>query len=116
MQLNKKLLSERDICTKYITPAIEKAGWDQYKQLPKSRWLSPGLSPEQPNISLPELLMHAKGPLAGSSATIGHFKFYRRLGHLVTATPVATVFYTKSQKFDDVWVTNNGARHLGKSP
>lgn len=25
--LNKKSLTERDICTKYITPAIEKAGW-----------------------------------------------------------------------------------------
>lgn len=24
----KKLLSERDICTKYITPALKKAGWD----------------------------------------------------------------------------------------
>ncbi len=26
--LNKKLLSERDICTKFITPALEQAGWD----------------------------------------------------------------------------------------
>lgn len=26
--MNKKELSERDICTKYITPALEKAGWD----------------------------------------------------------------------------------------
>lgn len=28
----KKQLSERDICTKYITPAIEKAGWDKLTQ------------------------------------------------------------------------------------
>ncbi|WP_255637274.1 hypothetical protein [Dyadobacter sp. NIV53] len=28
--MNKKLLSERDICTKFISPAIETAGW--YKQ------------------------------------------------------------------------------------
>jgi type I restriction enzyme, R subunit len=27
--LNKKNLSEEDICTKFITPAIEKAGWDK---------------------------------------------------------------------------------------
>ena len=26
--MDKKSLSERDICTKYITPSIEKAGWD----------------------------------------------------------------------------------------
>lgn len=31
--MNKKDLSERDICTKCITPAIEKAGWDIEKQI-----------------------------------------------------------------------------------
>lgn len=31
--INKKSLSERDICTKYITPAIERAGWDRTTQL-----------------------------------------------------------------------------------
>ena len=30
---NKKALSERDICTKFITPAIEAAGWDQITQM-----------------------------------------------------------------------------------
>ncbi|HUH36568.1 MAG TPA: DEAD/DEAH box helicase family protein, partial [Spongiibacteraceae bacterium] len=30
---NKKDLSERDICTKFITPALEKAGWDMQKQV-----------------------------------------------------------------------------------
>lgn len=28
----KSQLSERDICTKFITPAIEQAGWDKHKQ------------------------------------------------------------------------------------
>ena len=27
--MNKKDLSERDICTKFITPAIIKSGWDK---------------------------------------------------------------------------------------
>ncbi|PIQ48699.1 MAG: restriction endonuclease [Cytophagales bacterium CG12_big_fil_rev_8_21_14_0_65_40_12] len=31
--MNKKDLSERDICTKFITPAIEKSGWDKLTQL-----------------------------------------------------------------------------------
>tara|TARA_R110001592_G_scaffold262565_1_gene527629 strand:+ start:2219 stop:3007 length:789 start_codon:yes stop_codon:yes gene_type:complete len=31
--MNKKTLSERDICTKFITPAIEKSGWDKLTQL-----------------------------------------------------------------------------------
>ena len=30
---NKKNLSERDICTKYINPSLEKAGWDLRKQI-----------------------------------------------------------------------------------
>jgi type I restriction enzyme, R subunit len=30
--LNKKQLSERDICTKYITPALEAAGWNKHTQ------------------------------------------------------------------------------------
>ena len=30
--IDKKSLSERDICTKYITPAIEQAGWDRQTQ------------------------------------------------------------------------------------
>src|ERR1035437_5769691 len=31
--IDKKSLSERDICTKYITPAIEKSGWNRNTQL-----------------------------------------------------------------------------------
>lgn len=31
--MDKKTLSERDICTKFITPAIEKSGWDKVTQL-----------------------------------------------------------------------------------
>ncbi len=31
--IDKKSLSERDICTKYITPAVEKSGWNRLTQL-----------------------------------------------------------------------------------
>src|SRR5829696_1577802 len=31
--MDKKLLSERDICTKFITPAIRQAGWDEMSQI-----------------------------------------------------------------------------------
>lgn len=31
--MDKKTLSERDICTKFITPAIEKAGWNKHTQM-----------------------------------------------------------------------------------
>ena len=31
--MNKKDLSERDICTKFITPAVQQAGWDAMSQI-----------------------------------------------------------------------------------
>ena len=31
--MDKKSLSERDICTKFITPAIVEAGWDRNTQI-----------------------------------------------------------------------------------
>ncbi len=31
--MNKKLLSERDICTRFITPTVRKVGWDELTQL-----------------------------------------------------------------------------------
>ena len=31
--VDKKSLSERDICSKYITPAVTKAGWDLLTQI-----------------------------------------------------------------------------------
>ena len=31
--MDKKSLSERDICTKFITPALEKAGWGIVTQI-----------------------------------------------------------------------------------
>jgi type I restriction enzyme R subunit len=31
--MNKKSLSERDICTKFISPAVQRAGWDMQSQV-----------------------------------------------------------------------------------
>jgi type I restriction enzyme R subunit len=33
IRMNKKDLSERDICTKFITPAVRQAGWDEMAQM-----------------------------------------------------------------------------------
>jgi type I restriction enzyme R subunit len=40
--VDKKVLSERDICTKFITPAIEKAGWDLFLQVREELSLTAG--------------------------------------------------------------------------
>ncbi len=31
--MNKKNLTERDICTKFLTPAVKDAGWDVVSQI-----------------------------------------------------------------------------------
>jgi len=41
-EINKKELSESDICDIYITPAIKKAGWDAIKQIRREVTLTPG--------------------------------------------------------------------------
>jgi type I restriction enzyme R subunit len=40
--MDKKQLSERDICTKYITPAIKKAGWDIQTQVLEEFYFTKG--------------------------------------------------------------------------
>ena len=42
MELDKKKLSERDICTKFITPALEAAGWDPQTQFLEELSLTDG--------------------------------------------------------------------------
>jgi type I restriction enzyme R subunit len=40
--MNKKKLTERDICTKFITPALERAGWDLFTQVREEFHLTKG--------------------------------------------------------------------------
>jgi type I restriction enzyme R subunit len=40
--MNKKDLTERDICTKFITPAVEKAGWDVQSQIREQVYFTKG--------------------------------------------------------------------------
>jgi type I restriction enzyme R subunit len=40
--MNKKDLSERDICTKYITPAVQKSGWNLTTQVREEFSLTKG--------------------------------------------------------------------------
>jgi type I restriction enzyme R subunit len=41
-QADKQKLSESDICDLFITPAIQQAGWDQFKQVRREVTLTPG--------------------------------------------------------------------------
>ena len=40
--MNKKDLTERDICTKFITPALRRAGWDEMLQIREEVTITPG--------------------------------------------------------------------------
>jgi type I restriction enzyme, R subunit len=40
--MNKKTLSERDICSKYISPALQAAGWDTLRQVREEVQLTRG--------------------------------------------------------------------------
>ncbi len=40
--MNKKALSERDVCTKFITPAIVQAGWDVHNQVREEVFFTDG--------------------------------------------------------------------------
>jgi type I restriction enzyme R subunit len=40
--MNKKSLSERDICTKFITPALQQAGWDIKRQIREEVYFTDG--------------------------------------------------------------------------
>jgi type I restriction enzyme R subunit len=41
-ELDKKLLSERDICTKFITPALQNAGWELLSQIREQVYFTKG--------------------------------------------------------------------------
>ena len=41
-RMNKKNLSERDICTKFITPAVKDAGWDVLSQIREQVYFTKG--------------------------------------------------------------------------
>jgi type I restriction enzyme, R subunit len=40
--VDKRLLSERDICSKFITPALQGAGWDLLTQISEEKTLTDG--------------------------------------------------------------------------
>src|SRR6185295_16642685 len=40
--IDKKSLSERDICTKFITPAVKQAGWDVLSQIREEVYFTKG--------------------------------------------------------------------------
>ncbi|GIU70427.1 MAG: DEAD/DEAH box helicase [Candidatus Woesearchaeota archaeon] len=64
--MNKKELSERDICTKYITPAIKKAGWDIKEQIK-----------EEYSYTLGKIYVRGKLAQRGKQRRVDYLLFYK---------------------------------------
>jgi hypothetical protein len=72
--MNKRLLSERDICTKFITPALQKAGWDELlSKFPRTQ-LHQGPPPAQPAYARKAAIhsrKHGEGHQLGNGIACG---------------------------------------------
>lgn len=64
---NKKMLSERDICSKYITPALQNAGWDLHKQIR-----------EEYGFTYGRIVVRGKKPVRGERKRIDYLLSYKQ--------------------------------------
>ncbi len=64
---NKKSLSERDICSKYITPALQSAGWDLQKQIR-----------EEYSFTYGRIIVRGKKPVRGERKRIDYLLSYKQ--------------------------------------
>jgi type I site-specific restriction endonuclease len=72
--MDQKQLSERDICTKYITPALERSGWDILTQIREEFSLTDGRI-----LVRGKLHARAKSKRAGTGKTFTAFQIIWRL-------------------------------------
>lgn len=64
--MNKKSLSERDICTKFITPAIKRAGWDMLSQIR-----------EEVSFTKGRIIVHGKMVARGKAKRADYILYYK---------------------------------------
>lgn len=65
--MDKKQLSERDICSKYITPALQNAGWDLQKQIR-----------EEYGFTYGRIVVRGKKPVRGERKRIDYLLSYKQ--------------------------------------
>ena len=64
--MNKKKLSERDICTKFITPALENAGWDIQLQVR-----------EEVSLTMGRIIVRGKMHTRGKNKRADYILYYK---------------------------------------
>ena len=72
--MNKKDLTERDICTKFITPAVERAGWDVVTQIREEVFFTNG-----------RIIVH------GNLVTLGKRKYADYILYYKPSIPIAII-------------------------
>ena len=64
--IDKKSLTERDICTKFINPALESAGWDLMRQIREQYYFTDG-----------QVLVKGKTVKRGDRKFVDYLLFYK---------------------------------------
>jgi len=80
--MDKKTLSERDICTKFITPAVEKSGWNKHTQLLEE-------------VSFTDGKIYVRGKLTarGTQKRADYILYYKPTRTIATSTrPITAAF------------------------
>jgi type I restriction enzyme, R subunit len=109
--IDKKLLSERDICTKFITPALDRAGWDLLTQereevtFTKGRVIVKGRLRSRGEVRRADYLLYFKPhiPLAVIEAKDNH--------HTVSAGMWQALAYAEALDIPFVFSSNGDAFH-----
>lgn len=72
--MNKKSLSERDICTKFITPSLVAAGWDLDTQIREEVGFTDG-----------RIYVRGKIHARGAKKRVDHIPYYTHAAHHLQA-------------------------------
>ena len=86
---DKKTLSEHDICTKFITPAVEKAGWDVLLQVREEVYFTKG-----------RIIVR------------GNPKFFRMQHMLNKLAPISTASFERADSYMRANKPSEGKSHL----
>ena len=96
--MNKKDLSERDICTKFITPAIIGAGWDIHSQIREEVFFTRG-----------RIIVRGRLVTRGKAKFADYILYYLKELVPITGFPLAVI---KTALIEGSMPTRTGLRFL----
>ncbi len=76
--MDKMQLTERDICTKFITPALEQAGWDIATQVREEFPLTKGRIDSMRQLAMPSATAASRQPVLPSPRSCRRYRGFPR--------------------------------------